>query len=88
MDSYCLAPVTTRQVEVLRAIARLREQMGIPPTVRELAGDLGIASTQGITDHLRALEKKGLIERRPLVSRGLFLTTAGRQLLGQQGETP
>jgi repressor LexA len=31
----------------------------------------GIGSTNGVTDHLKALERKGYIQRERLVSRGL-----------------
>ena len=32
-----------------------------PPTMREVGKALGIASTNGIADHLRRLESKGLM---------------------------
>ncbi|WP_373047204.1 hypothetical protein [Vulgatibacter sp.] len=75
------AQVTERQLEVLRVVDDLHRAEGLPPAVRQLGAVLGIASTNGVMDHLRALQKKGLLERRPKVSRGLFVTAAGRQLL-------
>ncbi len=74
-------PITERQLDVLRTVDRLRREDGLPPAVRQLCKVLGIASTNGVADHLRALQRKGLIERRPMVSRGLFITDVGRQLL-------
>ena len=50
--------ITHRQAEVLDFI----ERMPIPPTLREIGAELGIASTNGVNDHLRALERKGRIE--------------------------
>jgi SOS-response transcriptional repressor LexA len=40
----------------------LRTQQ-VSPTVREIAGFLGSKSTNGVNDHLNALQKKGWINR-------------------------
>ena len=55
-----LAP---RQRQVLEYIAACLDQRGIPPTYREIANALGMKSTNGVADHIKALEKKGYIER-------------------------
>lgn len=55
-----LAP---RQRQVLDAIASHVDQAGIPPTLRELGDALGIKSTNGVADHIKALIKKGYLER-------------------------
>ncbi len=57
--------LTPRQREVLDTIKRYAECYGFPPTVRELGEMLGIKSTNGVNEHLRALEKKGAIVRFP-----------------------
>jgi repressor LexA len=44
---------------------------GAPPTVREIGAGLGIASTNAVSDHLKALVRAGLIEKVPHRSRGL-----------------
>lgn len=62
-------PLTARQQEVLawiRANSRLYS-----PTVREIAKALGIRSPNGVTCHLKALERKGVIRRSPRSSRGI-----------------
>ena len=41
-----------------------------------------IASTNGVNDHLKALEKKGLLARSDLLSRSLRVTRAGYEALG------
>lgn len=69
---------TDRQAEVLLTIARLTEVAGYPPTVRELCEELGIDSTNGISDHVRRLITKGLLQRVPQIARGLILTQAGK----------
>lgn len=68
-------PLTSRQVAVVRAIEAYLRLHGQYPTVRELMAELGLSSTNGITDHLVALEKKGWV-RRSLQSRGLRLLQA------------
>src|SRR5205823_12275201 len=44
---------------------------GYPPTLREIGEHMGIRSTNGVNDHLKALEKKGYLEREDLKSRAL-----------------
>ena len=69
--------LTDRQLEVLRFIAREIESRGYPPTIREIGEGLDIASTNGVNDHLKALEKKGYLQRDPVKSRALIPTAAG-----------
>lgn len=38
---------------------------GCPPTLREIGEHMGIRSTNGVSDLLRALERKGWLEHRP-----------------------
>lgn len=75
---------TRRQAQVLRIIWRSIEDHGRPPTVREIGAAMEIRSTNGVTDHLRALERKGLIERTDAVSRGIAMTDAGLVALGTE----
>jgi repressor LexA len=62
-------PLTDRQQEVLDTIVSMTAQDGYPPTLRELGEALGIRSTNGVADHLAALQRKGRIERRRHASR-------------------
>jgi repressor LexA len=55
--------LTDRQRQVLRFICRSLVERQRPPTLREICAELGTASTNGATDHLNALEKKGFISR-------------------------
>ena len=50
-----LAP---RQQQVLDFIAASVQQKGIPPSLREIGDALGIRSTNGVADHIKALVKK------------------------------
>ena len=64
-------PITERQKEVLDFIQRWIQVRGYPPTLREIAEGMGINSTNGVNDHLKALEKKGFLSRDDKRSRGL-----------------
>jgi len=57
--------LTPRQREVLEFLKEYISERGYPPTLREVARELGIKWTKGIEKHLQALEKKGYIKRFP-----------------------
>jgi repressor LexA len=63
--------LTKRQREVLDFINGWIRERGYPPTLREIGNHFGIRSTNGVNDHLKALEKKGAIERAGLKSRAM-----------------
>lgn len=55
--------LTDRQKQILELIARKVKEVGFPPSMQELADDLGVKSKNAISKHLEALEKKGYIQR-------------------------
>jgi repressor LexA len=55
--------MTARQREVLEFIRIFGERHGVPPTVREI-GERFEFTARAAFDHLRALERKGMLERR------------------------
>ena len=63
--------LTDRQREILDFISKSISKRGYPPTLREIGSHFGIKSTNGVNDHLRALEKKGYLHREDLKSRAL-----------------
>jgi repressor LexA len=63
--------LTDRQKEVLAFIQESIGARGYPPTLREIGERMGIRSTNGVNDHLKALEKKGYLAREDLKSRAL-----------------
>src|SRR5260370_27537597 len=63
--------LTDRQQEILDFISQSIGERGYPPTLREIGLHFGIRSTNGVNDHLRALEKKGYLQREDLKSRAL-----------------
>ena len=73
-----MTELTERQAQVLTAIANSLEENGFPPTIPELCEQFGFASTNGMAEHLQALERKGYISRQPMKARAIRLTDAGR----------
>jgi repressor LexA len=71
--------LTERQREVLDFISGSINRCGYPPTLREIGSHFGIRSTNGVNDHLRALEKKGYLQREDLKSRALRPLMAASQ---------
>ena len=65
--------LTDRQRAVLEFISESISDRGFPPTLREIGNRLGIRSTNGVNDHLRALERKGYLTREDMKSRTLRL---------------
>ena len=65
--------LTKRQREILDYIIECVRDRGLPPTIAEIGEEFGIASTNGVNDHLVALEKKGFIERSSK-ARGILVT--------------
>src|SRR5687767_13391041 len=63
--------LTSRQRQILEFITRRIEEQGYPPTIREIGEEMGIRSTNGVNDHLKALERKGFLKREGLKSRAL-----------------
>jgi repressor LexA len=65
--------LTKRQEQTLDFIRSSIEDRGYPPTLREIGEHMGIRSTNGVNDHLRALERKGYLRREDMKSRALKL---------------
>jgi predicted transcriptional regulator len=82
--------LTSTQRTVLDAFATFERVHGRAPTLRELLAAIGRpdGSTNGIMDHLRALERKGMMIGLAGIARGWTLTAAGRAELGIQRTCP
>ncbi len=68
--------LTQRQQMVLDFIRQSINERGYPPTLREIGARMGIRSTNGVNDHLRALERKGYLTREDMKSRALRPTAS------------
>jgi repressor LexA len=69
--------LTDRQQQVLDFIQDKITVDGFPPTIREIGAELGINSTNGVNDHLRALERKGYLTRTEAKSRAIVPVDLG-----------
>lgn len=74
--------LTPRQRQVLFLIQKVMAETGMPPTRAEIARELGFRSINAAEDHLRALERKGVLELLPGTSRGIRLMDSLRDQLG------
>jgi repressor LexA len=70
-----------RKQKILDCIAQTVAERGYPPSVREIADAVGLASTSAVHHHLLALEREGLLERGSHSSRALRLTEQGEAQL-------
>ncbi len=68
-----LDPLTSRQREIYIFIRGKIQGRGYGPTVREIGNQFEIKSPNGVMCHLKALQKKGLINREPNMSRAIQL---------------
>ena len=76
--------LTKRQAQTLDFIRQSIEERGYPPTLREIGESMGIRSTNGVNDHLRALERKGYLSREDMKSRALRLVSRENDVAQQQ----
>jgi len=84
-----MEPLTERQAEILRLVRELTEVSGFPPTRAEIARSMGFRSVNAAEQHLRALEKKGVIEIMSGASRGIrVLDSRPSSRLGRLMELP
>jgi repressor LexA len=77
--------LTKRQEMVLDFITCSINDRGYPPTLREIGTHMGIRSTNGVNDHLRALERKGYLKREDMKSRALRPVTMDPSGAGEEG---
>lgn len=69
--------LTSRQSEVLDAIVLYKDRTGFPPTMLELAGLIGCASSNAAAEHVKVLKKKGYISVAPGAARGITVVKTG-----------
>ena len=55
--------LSPRQRDVLEYIVGMIQQRGVPPTFREIGAAMSIGSTNGVSEHIKALERKGYLVR-------------------------
>ncbi len=77
-----MTDLTPRQTQILRLIQDSISESGMPPTRAEIARTLGFRSANAAEEHLRALQRKGVIDIIPGASRGIQLKDILREQLG------
>lgn len=75
-----------RRRKILDYIAAMIRASGVPPSVREIARAVGLASTSAVHHHLRALEEDGYLERGAAQSRMIRLTPKAALMMGLSAE--
>ncbi|HVA86972.1 MAG TPA: transcriptional repressor LexA [Candidatus Saccharimonadales bacterium] len=75
-----------RKVKILDYIAATLRARGFPPSVREIARAVGLASTSAVHHHLLILERDGYLERGAAQSRAIRLTPIAAIQLGLSSE--
>lgn len=66
-----MSDLTKRQQEVLATLYRLSRELSYPPSVRELAHEMGLSSPSSVQHHLDVLIEKGYLRRVPNQPRAL-----------------
>ena len=74
--------LTPRQKQILELVQDFINEFGMPPTRAEIAKELGFKSANAAEEHLRALQKKGVLDLVPGASRGIQLKDSLREQLG------
>lgn len=74
--------LTPRQKQILELIQDFIDENGMPPTRAEIARELGFKSVNAAEDHLKALQRKGVLDLLPGASRGIQLKDSLRDQLG------
>jgi repressor LexA len=82
-----LSTLTSRQKEIYDFLLKVIRDKGYAPSIPEIGAKFKIASTNGVSDHLKALEKKGYIRR---VGKRAFevLSALGKPVLSSVREIP
>ncbi len=75
-----------RKTKILDYIAATLRARGYPPSVREIARAVGLASTSAVHHHLLILEREGYLERGAAQSRAIRLTPTAALRLGLSSE--
>jgi repressor LexA len=74
-----------RKQRIVEFISATVRQTGYPPSVREIAKAVDLASTSAVHHHLQALEREGFLERGASHSRAIRVTPAAAMRSGVPG---
>ena len=77
-----MSELTPRQRDIVKLIQESLRDNGMPPTRAEIASAMGFKSANAAEEHLRALQKKGVLDIIPGASRGIQLKDSLREQMG------
>jgi len=73
-----------RQKQIFDFISQYVKKYGFSPTLKQIADSIGVSSLATVHEHLKAMEKKGVLKRKKGSTRGIILIE--EQILG--GKSP
>jgi repressor LexA len=65
------APVTERQLAILRFIEKTVSERGYPPSVREIGAAVGLTSPSSVHNHIETLQRLGYLRKDPSKPRSI-----------------
>lgn len=75
-----MKPLTQKQQEIYDYIAAFRAERGYPPSVREIAAQVGLKSPSTVHFHMKKLEAEGYIQKDGRKTRAITLGGAARPI--------
>lgn len=79
-----MTKLSNRQQMILDFIKEEVEKKGYPPSVREIAMAVGLASSSTVHGHLERLENKGYIRRDPTKPRAIEILETGEEQIPKE----
>src|SRR3989475_11777276 len=79
--------LTERQQAILDFVSEYAEKNGFPPSVREIGRHFGIYPAT-VQDHIKALERKGCLQKKRFQSRTLSVPAYSRRSLSGRARHP
>ena len=79
--------LTERQQAILDFVSEYAEKNGFPPSVREIGRHFGIYPAT-VQDHIKALERKGCLQKKRFQSRTLSVPASSRRSLSGRARHP
>jgi repressor LexA len=83
-----MAPLTSRQQQILDFLQQQQAETGVMPTFQEIARRFGFRSPNAVTSHVRLLRKKGALGGEPGKARALRVLSPLTRLRSQVVDVP
>lgn len=74
-----------RQKEILEFITQYINKTGFSPTLKQIADSIGVSSLATVHEHLKVLEKKGIIKRKKGLNKGIKIEEEWNILKSKEG---